>query len=129
MESVLIIDDDESVTHSFARILTLEGYKVFTAMNGEEGLREVEAAHPDAIILDLRMPLVDGLIFLRRLRASGIRRDVPVAVVTGDFFLDERISMELQELGAALMFKPLWLEDLVGLVRSLLIDRIDRVTH
>ena len=95
-------------------------------MGGEEGLREAELAHPDVIILDLRMPLVDGLAFLRRLRASDLQRDVPVAVVTGDFFLDDRISMELQELGAALKFKPLWLEDLVGLVRSLLVPK---VTH
>jgi DNA-binding response OmpR family regulator len=123
--SVLIIDDDESVTHSFARILTLEGYKVFTATDGEEGLREAQSTHPDAIILDLRMPFVDGLAFLRRLRASD-QRDIPVAIVTGDFFLDDRVSTELQQLGAALKFKPLWLEDLIGLDETLLVPR---VTH
>jgi two-component system response regulator PrrA len=124
--SILIIDDDESVTHTFARILRLEGYEVFTAMNGETGLRQAQATRPDAIILDLRMPLVDGLMFLRRLRANDQQRNTPVAIVTGDYFLDDGVSTELQELGAALKFKPLWLEDLVGLARTLLVPK---VTH
>jgi DNA-binding response OmpR family regulator len=123
--SILIIDDDESVTHSFARILRLEGYEVSIATNGEIGLREAHAIRPDAIIVDLRMPLVDGLSFLRRLRADDPDRRIPVAIVTGDYFLDERVSTELQQLGAALKFKPLWLEDLVGLAKTL----VPRVAH
>src|SRR5262245_65245770 len=86
---ILIVDDDEGVTQTFARMLRLEGYEVRTAMNAESGLREAEQSHPDAIILDLRMPLVDGLGFLRRLRAHDAQRDTPVAIVTGDYFLDE----------------------------------------
>jgi two-component system, OmpR family, response regulator PrrA len=121
---ILIVDDDEGVTQTFARMLRLEGYEVRTAMNAETGLREAEQSHPDAIILDLRMPLVDGLGFLRRLRAHDAQRDTPVAIVTGDYFLDDTVSSELRELGAELKFKPLWLEDLVGLARTLL-----KVTH
>src|SRR5262245_25533423 len=121
---ILIVDDDEGVTQTFARMLRLEGYEVRTAMNAESGLREAEQSHPDAIILDLRMPLVDGLGFLRRLRTNEAQRETPVAIVTGDYFLDDAISAELRELGAELKFKPLWLEDLVGLARNLL-----KVTH
>ncbi|MBI3401964.1 MAG: response regulator [Acidobacteria bacterium] len=121
---ILIVDDDEGVTHTFARMLRLEGYQVRTAINAESGLREAEQSHPDAIILDLRMPLLDGLGFLRRLRAHDDQRSVPVAIVTGDYFLDDTVSTELRELGAELRFKPLWLEDLVGLARNLL-----KVTH
>jgi len=121
---ILIVDDDEGVTQTFARMLRLEGYEVRTAMNAEAGLREAEQSHPDAIILDLRMPLVDGLGFLRRLRTNEAQRETPVAIVTGDYFLDDAISAELKELGAELKFKPLWLEDLVGLARNLL-----KVTH
>jgi two-component system, OmpR family, response regulator PrrA len=121
---ILIVDDDEGVTQTFARMLRLEGYDVRTAMNAEMGLQEAEESHPDAIILDLRMPLVDGLGFLRRLRAHAAQRDTPVAIVTGDYFLDDSVSSELQQLGAELKFKPLWLEDLVGLARTLL-----KVTH
>ena len=81
---ILIVDDDEGVTQTFARMLRLEGYQVRTAVSAETGLREADRSHPDAIILDLRMPLVDGLGFLRRLRAQDDHRAVPVAIVTGD---------------------------------------------
>ena len=122
--TILIVDDDEGVTQTFARMLRLEGYQVRTAISAEKGLLEAEESHPDAIILDLRMPLVDGLGFLRRLRARVDQRETPVAIVTGDYFLEDSVSNELQELGAELRFKPLWLEDLVGLARNLL-----KVTH
>jgi DNA-binding response OmpR family regulator len=121
---ILIVDDDEGVTQTFARMLRLEGYTVRTAVSAEKGLAEADESHPDAIILDLRMPLVDGLGFLRRLRARDDQRETPVAIVTGDYFLDDAVSNELQELGAELRFKPLWLEDLVRLARNLL-----KVTH
>jgi len=121
---ILIVDDDEGVTQTFARMLRLEGYQVRTAVSAEKGLLEAEQSHPDAIILDLRMPLVDGLGFLRRLRSRDAHSSTPVAIVTGDYFLDDAVSNELRELGAELRFKPLWLEDLVGLARNLL-----KVTH
>ena len=122
--TILIVDDDEGVTQTFARMLKLEGFEVRTAMNAENGLVQAQEARPDAIILDLRMPLVDGLGFLRRLRAQDEQRQTPVAIVTGDYFLDDNVSAEIRQLGAELKFKPLWLEDLVGLARTLL-----KVTH
>jgi DNA-binding response OmpR family regulator len=117
---ILIVDDDEGVTQTFARMLRLEGYQVRTAVSAENGLRVAEESQPDAIILDLRMPLVDGLGFLRRLRARADQKTTPVAIVTGDYFLEDEISSELRQLGAELRFKPMWLEDLVGLARNLL---------
>jgi DNA-binding response OmpR family regulator len=118
--TVLIVDDDEVVTQSFARMLQLEGYAVRTAVTTETGLAEARTARPDAIILDLRMPSPDGLAFLRRLRADEAPRRTPVAVVTGDYDLDDTVSSALLELGAKVTFKPLWLDDLVDLTRSLL---------
>ena len=118
--TILVVDDDEGVTQTFARMLRLEGYEVRTAMNAETGLREADKSHPDAIILDLRMPLVDGLGFLRRLRAHDDQRATPVAIVTGDYLLDDSVSTELRELGAELRFKPLWLAELVDLVGHLI---------
>ena len=126
MASILIVDDDEGVTTTFARMLRLEGYRVQTVSTAEIGLSQAERSHPDAIILDLRMPLVDGLGFLRRLRTFDDQRETPVAIVTGDYFLDDRVSNELRELGAELRFKPMWLEDLVGLARTLLKVNTDR---
>ena len=121
-KTILVVDDDEGVRQIFARMLTLEGFRVQTATNGKRGLWEVAQSQPDAIILDLRMPLVDGLDFLRRLRASQSHGQTPVAIVTGDYFLDDSVSAELRALGASLTFKPLWQEDLLGLTRTLLRD-------
>ena len=122
--TILIVDDDEGVTQTFARMLKLEGFQVRTAINAESGLKVASESQPNAIILDLRMPLVDGLGFLRRLRSQDHQRSTPVAIVTGDYFLEDSVANELRELGAELRFKPLWLEDLVGLAHNLL-----KVTH
>ena len=75
---------------------------------------------PDAIILDFRMPLIDGLGFLRHLRMLDGHHDTPVAIVTGDYFLDDATTNEVRELGGMVLFKPLWLEQLVDLARTLL---------
>jgi DNA-binding response OmpR family regulator len=120
--TVLIVDDDMGVTETFARLLNLEGYQVRTANNAEAGLKEAGASLPDAIILDLRMPLVDGVEFLRRLRARETDRRPPVAIVTGDYFIEDAVSDQLKALGAELRFKPLWLEDLLGIVQTLVVS-------
>src|SRR5437763_16876304 len=86
--TILIVDDDPSVTETFERMLRLEGYHVVTALSAETGLAQAERAQPHAIILDLRMPLVDVLGFLRQLRAKSELAQMPVAIVTGDTFLD-----------------------------------------
>jgi two-component system, OmpR family, response regulator MprA len=118
--TILIVDDDPSVTETFERMLRLEGYHVVTALSAEAGLNQAERSQPHAIILDLRMPLVDGLQFLRTLRSKETLQKMPVAIVTGDYFLDDAVSRELKGLGAEVRFKPLWLEDLLALARNLL---------
>jgi two-component system response regulator PrrA len=118
--TILIVDDDAVVTQTFARMLQLEGFDVRTAVNPEAGLRIAAEAHPDAIIVDLRMPLMDGIGFLRRLRSLEQHRHTPVAIVTGDPLLDDDFSEDLRELRAKVHHKPFWLEELVGLARDLL---------
>jgi DNA-binding NtrC family response regulator len=115
---LLIVDDDEGVTETFAGILRLEGHQVRTAMNAHEGLLEAESFRPDGIILDLRMPLVNGLGFLYRLRERDER--TPVTIVTGDATLSEEALTEIDELGADVLFKPIWTEDLQDLAERLL---------
>jgi DNA-binding NtrC family response regulator len=113
--TVLIVDDDPEVTRTFATWLQLQGYEVRTASDGEAALRQVRGA--DAIILDARMPILDGLGFLRRVRAEN--EDVPVAIVTGDYMIDDSILNEFRRLNAQILFKPLWLDDLVALAARL----------
>jgi DNA-binding NtrC family response regulator len=115
---LLIVDDDEGVTQTFAGILRLDGYVVRTAMNAQEGLREIDDFRPDAVILDLRMPLVNGLGFLYRLRERDER--IPVTIITGDATLTEEALREISDLGADVCFKPIWSEDLQELAERLL---------
>ena len=117
--TILIVDDDRSVADTFARILKLEGFKVATAFNADEGLGLAETVNPAAIILDMRMPITNGLQFLKMVRGLPHLVATPVAIVTGDYFLPDPIQAELKQLGAEIRFKPLWLEDLIALARSL----------
>ena len=118
--TVLLVDDDPEVVRTFADWLRLQGYDVRTAADGEAAWPQVRGA--DAIILDARMPILDGHAFLRRLRAHG--EDVPVAVVTGDYLIDDAVLDEFKRLSADIVFKPLWLDDLVALAAQL----VNRVT-
>ena len=117
---VLIVDDDQSTTETFARMLRLEGHDVRTAPDARTGLAAAHTFAPDAIIVDFRMPLMDGLGFVSRFRAEEGDRVTPIAMVTGDYFLDDRITTELDKLGILLRFKPLWLDDLCTLASVLL---------
>jgi CheY-like chemotaxis protein len=117
---VLIVDDDQSTTETFARMLRLEGHDVRTAPDARTGLAAAHTFAPDAIIVDFRMPLMDGLGFVTRFRAEEGDRVTPIAMVTGDYFLDEGITTELDKLGILLRFKPLWLDDLCTLAGVLL---------
>jgi DNA-binding response OmpR family regulator len=116
---VLIVDDDVSVTDTFSRMLRLEGYEVWAALSADEGLNLAQAHHPHAVILDLRMPLTSGLQFLRAVRAIPGLSSTPVAIVTGDYYLDDAQAAEIKALGADLRYKPMWLDELVTLAREL----------
>jgi two-component system response regulator MprA len=118
--TVLIVDDEPSVTHTFERMLRFAGYNVLTAPDAESGLCTMASARPDAVLLDLRMPFVDGLEFLRRVRAQEQDRHTPIAIITGDYFVEEAVSRELRELGASVHLKPLWFENLIDIMQRLL---------
>ena len=100
--TILIVDDDRSVADTFARILKLEGFEVATAMSAEAGMEIADSVAPDAIILDMRMPITNGLQFLRLIRTKPHLVEVPVAIVTGDYFLADGIQNELRSLGASI---------------------------
>jgi two-component system response regulator MprA len=76
---ILIVDDDPDIRHILADALQDAGFAVATAIDGVDALDQVEQHPPDAILLDLMMPAMDGWSVLERLRARGI----PVAIVSG----------------------------------------------
>jgi two-component system, OmpR family, response regulator PrrA len=118
-KTILIVDDDRGVAETFARMLKLEGFQVATAVDPAVGLELANNVLPNAIILDMRMPITNGLQFLRLLRSKPHLVNVPVAIVTGDYFLPDPTLNELKSLGASVRFKPMWLEDLVALAKTL----------
>jgi DNA-binding response OmpR family regulator len=119
-KTILIVDDDRGVAETFARMLKLEGFTVATAVDAESGFALANNVLPNAIILDMRMPITNGLQFLRMIRSKPHLVEVPVAIVTGDYFLPDPILNELRSLGASIRFKPLWLEDLIALAKTLI---------
>ena len=117
--TVLVIDDQVGLARAFALALESAGYVVHTANTAEDGLRLAESEHPAAIVLDLRMPFINGTGFLYRLRALPRLRDTPVMVVTG-ITVDEEMRAELADLRAVVRFKPIGVSDLIAGVGALL---------
>ncbi len=79
---ILVIEDDEAISNVVELNLRLDGYEVFLASDGEEGLRLVDEVQPDLIILDVMMPKVDGWEVLMRLRERPKTHDLPVIMLT-----------------------------------------------
>ena len=114
---ILVVDDERAVRESLRRALTLEGYEVDLAADGEEALESVRRAEPDALILDVLMPNLDGLEVSRRLRRGGSR--VPILMLTARDAVENRV--EGLDAGADdYVTKPFALEELLARVRALL---------
>jgi CheY-like chemotaxis protein len=121
--SVLVIDDDVAVDDSFGEMLSSAGYDVHAEGSCSAGIAYLQTAKPSVVILDLHLPDGTGLECLRRLRQLGPHGTLPVAILTGDYFLDQEIAKELKTLGASVFFKPVWEDDLLRIVRQLLGER------
>ena len=120
--SLLIIDDNVNLARGFAIALGREGYDVVVAHTADDGLNLAVEHQPDGILLDFRMPFVNGVGFLYRLRRLQPLRDVPVMVITGASVTEET-RKDLQDLQATLRFKPLTLQDLLEETHALLDTR------
>jgi two-component system response regulator MprA len=114
---VLVVDDDAAVRDSLARTLRFEGHEVDTARDGREALAIVRAGEPDAMILDVSMPEMDGLEACRRLRADGVL--VPVLMVTARDSVGDRVA-GLDAGADDYLVKPFALQELQARLRALL---------
>ncbi|HEX8230976.1 MAG TPA: response regulator [Chloroflexia bacterium] len=77
---ILVVDDDETILSTVCDILQFEGYSTECAANGEEGLRVLETVKPKLVLLDMRMPVLDGWQFAQILKERGIK--IPIVVMT-----------------------------------------------
>jgi two-component system, OmpR family, response regulator len=119
----LIVDDDGALALLLGRILRVDGHQVHTAMTAAAAFDDIAAWHPDAILLDYRMPLINGLGFLYRLRAHEKGPPTAVAIITGDTAAAGTISEECAALGATVHVKPIGCAGLLALARQLIEDR------
>lgn len=81
-KSVLVVEDEQSLANLLCQILTFSGFKTTLAVNGEEALKQVKVRIPDAIVLDIVMPKLDGWGVCERLKSDPSTRDIPIVVYT-----------------------------------------------
>jgi len=115
--ALLLVDDDAPIRRMLARTLTAEGYEVEAAADGGSALAAVERSVPDAIVLDVTMPGLDGLAVTRRLRAKGLR--VPILLLTARDAVHERVA-GLDAGADDYLVKPFDAHELTARIRALL---------
>ncbi|WP_430331356.1 response regulator transcription factor [Rhodococcus sp. ACT016] len=114
---ILVVDDDRAVRESLRRSLSFNGYTVDLAVDGVDALEKVTASRPDALVLDVMMPRLDGLEVCRRLRSTG--DDLPILVLTARDSVSERVA-GLDAGADDYLPKPFALEELLARLRALL---------
>jgi len=114
---ILVVDDDRAVRESLRRSLQFNGYQVDLASDGQQALDSVQSARPDAMVLDVMMPRLDGLEVCRRLRGTG--DDLPILVLTARDLVSDRVA-GLDAGADDYLPKPFALEELLARLRALL---------
>ena len=119
---VLVIEDDDAVRAALRRALTLGGYEVLQATDGEQGLLQAQTAVPDAIVLDLGLPAVDGMEVCRRLRRLGDR--TPILMLTARDAIEDRVD-GLEAGADDYLVKPYDVRELRARLRAIVRRHVD----
>lgn len=114
---ILVVDDEASLTDLLKMALKYEGWEVETASNGKEALEKVDSFQPDAMVLDVMMPDLDGMQVLTMMRANN--NDTPVLFLTAKDSVEDRIK-GLTAGGDDYVTKPFSLEEVVARLRALI---------
>jgi two-component system, OmpR family, response regulator MprA len=120
---VLVVDDDRAVREALERALQLAGYEVVLAPDGDSALAAIETRTPDAVVLDVMMPGLDGLDVTRRLRREGNR--LPILLLTARDAVGDRVD-GLDAGADDYLPKPFALEELLARLRALLRRALDK---
>ena len=122
MATVLIVDDEFGIAELFDAILTDEGHRVLTAINGRHGLEILAKDRPDLVFLDYMMPVMDGAAMLRAMAADPMLDGIPVVVMSS---LPEATVAERCSGYAAFLRKPFKIAEVVALAERLLAKGAD----
>lgn len=119
MAKILVIDDEATLSHVVRRILESHGHEVLTADDGSRGFASAQRQAPDAIVLDLMMPVMDGFAVLEALRRDERTESVPVLVLSA--IGNDHTEQQCYRLGAtAFMRKPFESDLLVGVLEDVI---------
>ena len=119
-KKILIVEDEVSISEALEMKLTHEGYQVFLAENGQVGLDLALAEKPDLILLDIVMPVMDGITMLQKFREHEAAKDTEVVVLTNSSHLDKEKSVE-EFAVAGFLIKSEWkLSDLVEKIKTII---------
>lgn len=122
MNKILVVDDDQAVCNMLKKFLVQKGYEAIIASSGEEALRKVKTEKPHIVLLDIRMPKMDGLETLKRIRE--INKDVGVVMITA--IKDEKTAKKCMEWGAYdYITKPISLDYLESVLLVKLLDFLE----
>lgn len=116
---ILVADDDGNMLFMVSEILARQGYEVFQAINGDQALKDARSLHPDLIVLDIMMPVIDGIEVCRKIKACPETRDIKVIMLTA------KTSGKDLEAGMAAgadhyMTKPFKIAELSGKIKELI---------
>ena len=117
---LLIVEDVPDILELLSKTLIFKGYRVVTAQNGEEALKEVKKEHPALIVTDILMPRMDGFNLVHRLRLDLTTRDIPVIFLTATYVADEDKEFALAIGVARFVEKPVNLNHFLPLIEELL---------
>jgi two-component system response regulator MprA len=115
-QEILVVDDDQATRDSLARILHYNGYAVVTAEDGLDALAKLTSFHPEAVVMDVMMPNLDGLETTRRLRESG--NEIPILILTARDSVGDRVD-GLDAGADDYLVKPFAAEELLARLRAL----------
>lgn len=119
VHKILVADDDSNMLFMVSEILARQGYEVFQAVNGDQALKDARSLHPDLMVLDIMMPVIDGIEVCRRVKADPETRDIKVIMLTA------KTSGKDLEAGLAAgadhyMTKPFKIAELSGKIKELI---------
>ena len=118
-ELILVVEDNDKNRKLVRDVLTFKGYEIIEAETGEEGVRLAQERHPSLILMDIRLPGIDGIEALRRLRVEQATRGIPIMAMTASVMTADR--QKITDAGFdAFQSKPLKVSDFVAAVARLL---------
>ena len=118
-ERILVVEDNEKNRRLVRDVLTFKGYEIIEAETGEDGVRLAQERHPHLVLMDIRLPGIDGIEALGRIRADATTRDIPAMAMTASVMTADR--QRVMSAGFdAFQSKPLNVREFIAAVEQLL---------